>query len=151
MLRAFGPLGRGGLSRAFTRFFAGHSNACRNALPQPLPYGFSMRPLSIVPPSRKGVLPPPPPSLGALFCQQVHLHHITAGLTTPPGCSAHCSVPTTARPLAGAHPSCYENLVLEVNNLVNTNTCSRNAQLSQGTAAAAWLLCSLYAVASQLC
>lgn len=150
MLRAFGPLGGEGPSRAFTGFFAGHSNACTTALPQPLPCGLSLPPLPTVPLSRKGVLPPPPPSLGALFCQQARLHHSTAGLATPPACSAHCFVLLATRALAATHPCCCGDLVLEVNNLVNTTTCSKNEQLSQDTAAAAWLLCSLCAVGSQL-
>lgn len=53
--------------------------------------------------------------------------------------------------LPGARPCCCEHLVLEVNNLVNTTTCTQKGQLSQGTAAAAWLLCSMCAVAPQHC
>lgn len=151
MLRAFGPLGGEGPSRAFTRFFAGHSNACTNACPQPLPHCFSMHPLSTVPLSRKGVLPPPPPSLRALFCRQVHLHYVNDGLTTRPACSAHWSVPTTARPLAEAIPNCYGHLVLEVNKIGQHQHLHPNAQLPKGTTAATWLLCLLCAVPSQLC
>jgi hypothetical protein len=152
LLRAFGPLGREGPSRTFTtRFCAGLSNACQILLPRPLPHGFMKRPLSIGPLPLKGVLPPPPPSLGALFYQQAHLDHSTAGLATTPSCSAHYSVLPAARAMPGAHPCGSVHLVLEVNNLVNTTTCTQNEQSSQGTAAAAWLLCSMCAVASQHC
>lgn len=151
MLRAFGPLGREGPSRAFTRFFAGRSSACTQPLPQPLPSAFSMLPLSTGPLSPKGVLPPPPPSLGALFGQQAHLHHTTAGAVTPPACSPPCSVLPATRALTAAHPSCCGHLVLEVNNLVNTCTCSPSSQILQGTAAIVWLLCLMCAVATMLC
>jgi hypothetical protein len=151
LLRAFGPLEREGPSRAFTGFFAGRCNAPTTSLPQPLPLGSSLPPLSTVPLSRKGNLPPPPPSLGALLRHQAQLHHTIAGLATPSARSPYCAVLPVTRLLAGVHHSCYGHLVLEVNCLVNTSTCTPSAQIIQGTAAAAWLLCSLCAVAPLLC
>jgi hypothetical protein len=117
-------LGGGRAVASIYEIFAGHSNACRKTLPQPQAYVLSMPPLSTVPLSRKGVLPPPPPSLGATFCQQAHLHHSTAGLATPPCCSADYFLPPAARALSTAHPTCCGHLVLEVNNLVNTTSSS---------------------------
>ncbi len=134
-----------------SKFFGRSQHRLQKTLPQPLPCGFSKPPLSTGPLSHKGVLPPPTPSLGALFCQQAQPHQSTAGSVMRTQRPPHCSVPPGTRAASEAHPSCCWVLVLEVNFLVNTYTCSQDAQLFQGRAGAAGLQCSLCVVASQLC
>jgi hypothetical protein len=108
--------------RRYEVFLAGHSTASQKPLPQSLPIGFLKPPLSTVPLSHKGVVPPPPPFLGALFCNQAQPHHSTAGSVLPTRHPAHCCVLPGARAASDARSSCCWHLVWEVNNLVNTNT-----------------------------